>query len=80
MKVGAWKMLSWEEALCMSKLPPGFESILALSQQACWGIGPMLLLPRTEALDSSHDPDGTTELLKAGGGTSQSGNCSPLDH
>lgn len=56
------------------------ESILALSQQACWGIGPMLLLPRTEALDSSHDPDGTTELLKAGGGTSQSGNCSPLDH
>ena len=35
MKVGAWKMLSWEEALRLSKLPPGLESILALSQQAC---------------------------------------------
>lgn len=80
MKVGAWKMLSWEEALRISKLPPSFESILALSQQACWGIGPMLLLPRTETLDSFHDPDGTTEHLKVGGGASQSGNCSPLDH
>lgn len=27
-----------------------------------------MLLPRTETLDSSHDPDGTTEHLKIGGG------------